>query len=244
MGDSTSQIAADSGAKSIKGTISAVAIMTLCNVLALFRVANITTSQRLLAIQPIGTVTEEAAMNGLWNTLPFILICGFMILMTFVLIASIPKKLLLKRSNSRWQAMTTAAAAVNCAFWPISCIQSANYEYAARTEAFRAAALRAAPLLSALDQYKTIEGTYPQSLNLLVPKYLEAIPDTNLAAYPNFEYRYSLEDHGTDDFSLWISCPVGGINFDEFVYAPDGNEEDEPHTDSYERVEDWIYVHE
>lgn len=232
-------------AKAMAGLLIPAAIATVFNIIAVVVAAKVNLTLRLLAVQPIGTVSEQAAKDGLWDTLPYILLCAFVVFVGLLLFGALLLILLIARGESRWRAAgTVAIAIVNCTLWPIGCRESGRLEYAARTDAFRAVAQRAAPLVAALEQYKLVESTYPPSLDMLVPQYLVAVPDTNLAAYPKYEYEFSSEIKNPRGYSLHVRCPVGGMNWDVFYYAPERDEDNKPHVDRLERIDEWIYVHE
>ena len=58
-----------------------------------------------------------------------------------------------------------------------------------RKAAFEAVAIRAQPLVEAIERFHKDIGKIPESLGQLVPEYLPSIPDTGMSEYPSFEYR-------------------------------------------------------
>jgi hypothetical protein len=54
---------------------------------------------------------------------------------------------------------------------------------------FQEAAMRAEPLIGAITTYTSTSGNPPDSLEDIVPQYMEQQPDTGLSACSDFEYR-------------------------------------------------------
>jgi hypothetical protein len=105
-----------------------------------------------------------------------------------------------------------------------------------RNRAMLAVAVRSEHLVKQIETYRKDNDQLPQSLADLVPKYLETVPDTGLAGYPEYEYNAD-----TDNFSLSIQTGRLG-EFDCFYYDPDppSNVSESNKT----RLGDWIYVDE
>jgi len=61
--------------------------------------------------------------------------------------------------------------------------------WAVRKARFHHAGKRAAPLLAAIRQYASDYGNPPETLSVLVPRYILEIPATGLREYPQFEYH-------------------------------------------------------
>jgi hypothetical protein len=101
-------------------------------------------------------------------------------------------------------------------------------------------------LVQALVRYRNDYGEYPDSLNRLIPGYLEEIPYTGMIAYPEFSYRKDRNDFQTNpgSYELRIDCTSGGINFDRFIYWPSETYPDRLQGNGVERIHKWAYVHE
>ncbi len=93
-----------------------------------------------------------------------------------------------------------------------------------QTASFHDLAERSMPLVKAVRAYEAAEGHPPKSLEELVPKYLDAVPSTGLAAYPAYEIHMGNESSMWKG-NPWVLCvPVGrGLNFDLFLYFPNQN---------------------
>lgn len=101
-------------------------------------------------------------------------------------------------------------------------------------------------LVQALAQYRDDKGEYPDSLDRIIPGYLEEIPYTGMIAYPGFFYRKDRNDIQTNpgSYELRIDCTSGAINFDRFIYWPSETYPDRIQDNRVERLYKWAYVHE
>ena len=75
------------------------------------------------------------------------------------------------------------------------------------------------PLIDALEQYHQTTGEYPESLDILIPKYLQEIPHSGVTMYPS--YTYSPREgykNKISSYYLYSSIPLPG--WDEFLYGP------------------------
>jgi hypothetical protein len=101
-------------------------------------------------------------------------------------------------------------------------------------------------IVHALVRYRNDKGEYPESLDRLIPAYLEEIPFTGMIAYPEFSYCKDRNDNqptpGSYDLRIW--CPQAGINFDRFIYWPSETYPDQIQGKVAERIRKWAYVHE
>ncbi len=107
-----------------------------------------------------------------------------------------------------------------------------------RTLRFRAAALRAAPVIRDLESSRSANGRYPDTVSL---------PPTGIAAYPSFRYRRAGSTEAEEKFEgyeLSVDCPSGLLNWDRFVYWPSKTYPDGLYGGRVERIGDWAYVHE
>lgn len=123
-----------------------------------------------------------------------------------------------------------------------------------RTLGFEGLAARSAPLVEAIHQYTDDSGSPPESLDDLVPDYLEKVPRTGVMAYPRYYYDVASSNglYGGNPWVLRIPTPTCGIGFDRFVYFPLQNYPDCRNNPSeyrryggwFERIGDWAYFHE
>jgi hypothetical protein len=71
--------------------------------------------------------------------------------------------------------------------------------------------VRALQVLDALEAYKKAEGTYPEKLEELVPKYLAEVPRPGIGLLGNEDDRFSYSNYG-DSYALefasvlWVQC--------------------------------------
>lgn len=91
-------------------------------------------------------------------------------------------------------------------------------------------------IVAAIKRYETERGAPPESLERLVPEYLDAIPMTGYSGHGEWEYR-------TSDDKSWSLCvaiygPIP-LDFDEFDYMPD--HDPTVGCRSFVRYQDWVY---
>lgn len=113
-----------------------------------------------------------------------------------------------------------------------------------RTAAFESLAARSAPLVDAIRQYETDHGRPPETLEQLVPDYLDAVPSTGLAAYPayHFDGKPNPEWFMRNSWVIFMHVSRPG-NFDRFVYFPNQQYPDEFDGCGLQRMGDWAYYH-
>jgi hypothetical protein len=111
-------------------------------------------------------------------------------------------------------------------------------------KAFVGVTRRAENLITAIEAYNSAKGFYPNSLDDLVPEFIASIPNTGLAGYP--EFKYSVAKPGTlfRTYEILVETPSGGINWDVFVYWPEGGYPDLFYGGVPELIGKWAYVHE
>jgi len=115
-----------------------------------------------------------------------------------------------------------------------------------RRAAFERVAQRGEVIIQAIDTYHTQESKLPESLNDLVPKYIDKIPGTGIRAYPMFEYEIpqTKDIYYRALYELRVKCPLGGSNWDCFVYWPSQDYPDYLYGGTTEKIDNWVYVHE
>lgn len=122
-----------------------------------------------------------------------------------------------------------------------------------RRAAFARVAQRGDVIIEAIESYRTKEGRLPESLDELVPKYLNNISGTGIRAYPEFAYRIpesrnkrykELYQKHEALYELRVYCPHPPLNFDCFFYWPSEDYPEYIYGGGTERIGKWAYVHE
>lgn len=120
-------------------------------------------------------------------------------------------------------------------------------EWKIRAHGFRQLAHRSKPLIEAIRAYERKYGKPPERLPALVPEFLPGIPGTGMAAYPDYEYDViAVKDNENcgNPWVLYVNTSSGFLNFDSFLYHPNGRYPEEGYGGVLERIDDWAYVHE
>lgn len=115
-----------------------------------------------------------------------------------------------------------------------------------RMNVFRALGERSMPLIDAIKAYEAQHGNPPDTLESLVPEFIEAIPTTGMAAYPEFELLSGEDAYMWMDNSwiVRIKTSSGPVNFDQFMYFPNQDYPEELASNRFERLGAWAYYHE
>jgi hypothetical protein len=115
-----------------------------------------------------------------------------------------------------------------------------------RMRGFHQLAFRSAPLVHALAAYTTDHGNPPETLNALIPDYIQKIPSTGMGAYPAYQYAAGDEARKWNDnpWVLSVETSRGFLNWDRFIYFPMQNYPATGYGGSLERIGEWAYVHE
>jgi hypothetical protein len=128
---------------------------------------------------------------------------------------------------------------------------SARISWLARRACVRNLAEHAVPLVAAVSHFAQETGHPPSSLEELVPHYLSAIPNTGLRGCPYFVYgALDGEDAGDADvrtggWELRVHCPRGMMDWDMFLFRPNGVFPERAHGGRVEPIASrWAYVHE
>lgn len=111
----------------------------------------------------------------------------------------------------------------------------------------RRAASTGLRVVEAIEEYRSTEGHLPTSLDELIPEHLGTIPATGMSAFP--EFRYSGPVSASDDDQLFASYELRvnlyrWMQFDCFIYWPEGNYPDALYGGGVEVVDGWAYIHE
>ena len=113
-----------------------------------------------------------------------------------------------------------------------------------RRAGLQKAANRAQPLINAIEQFEADKGRLPRTLPELVPQYLPRVPQTGMAAYPDYSYR---NDGPRDGFfqTYQLRVETGMLmKWDTFNYWPEGDYPPQMYGGRVERIGAWAYVHE
>lgn len=169
----------------------------------------------------------------------------------FAFLTAVPASLFfVMRSVWRWRDRPAATfdflRAVVCLLFAVGYIGISIWCSTRRTAAFARASVNGAPIIAALTDYHDDHGSYPNSLQALIPEYATTIPCTGLIGYPEFTYLNGYNDivAGADTYELRINCSSGGINFDRFVYWPSEIYPPTIQGNWTEPIGTWVYVHE
>ena len=180
-------------------------------------------------LMPVGWTLQSA---GVLFVFPFLIAAALVPISCVALLAP---------TTRAWGLRTLLPALV----WTLAILTALFGGQALRRARFEATAGRMEPLIRAIESHRAATGSDPESLEALVPARLPALPSTGLMAYPDVTYRR--RDSGDDSFiryQLMIPCSSGGINFDVFVFWPEGNYPDFLYGGGVERIGRWAYVHE
>jgi hypothetical protein len=129
-------------------------------------------------------------------------------------------------------------AAVLTSLWASPQIEHARLPSVLR-KAFLPVTRRGQPLIDAIESYRTDNGAYPESLDQLVPEYLESIPDTGLAMYPEFEYECYPP---SGEYEITVDTSHGGWDWDKFFYLSNGEYVEEYYNGTLIRVGSWAFL--
>jgi hypothetical protein len=127
-----------------------------------------------------------------------------------------------------------------------STIAGLRCTWSIRNDAFHRLAQRSNGLVTAIKNYERSRESPPPDLGALVPEFLDAVPGTSMAAYPEYQYLAGAmaARFEQNPWILVVPAPSGGINFDEFLYFPLQNYPQQGYGGWLQRIGDWAYVHE
>jgi hypothetical protein len=139
--------------------------------------------------------------------------------------------LVISRNIARAKARFAAAFFFLLAF--VAFAFACRVGHVVRTRGFEVIAVSGAPLIDAIEAYIADHAVPPDSLDELVPDYLNEIPRTGLAAYPEFIYYW----YRPDDY--WrVFVPVGSaLEWTQMVYSSSGQ-----YGRSWQRIGPWAIV--
>lgn len=176
--------------------------------------------------------------SDIWLWFALLLIIPLAVLLVAFSLAAVG---LIFRKTRRPAISTMAFCAAYCVVF-LACVWLAQ---SVRMHAMRHLAVRSRPIVNAIRQYEAYNGVPPAALADLVPKYLPAVPDTGMGAYPKYEYVSGQPSNWDENpWVLYVKTFSGGINWDIFMYFPKQNYPTVGYGEGIERIEDWAYVHE
>jgi len=132
--------------------------------------------------------------------------------------------------------------AAGCAVFVVLCYPCIKLSLTARRVAFARLATRSQKVVAAIASYERENGSPPESLQSLVPAYIDHVPTTGLPAYPAYEYE--VFPAAATAWELRVLCSSGFMNGDIFFFWPGGRYPASTGAGSVERIEDWAYLHE
>lgn len=133
---------------------------------------------------------------------------------------------------------------VCCSMFMCSVVVSVLIGRVVRRGAFAALAERSETLVEAVGAYSDERSGPPDSLEDLLPRFLSDVPQTGMAAYP--EYNYFVQREEMFDGNPWVlmvHTSTGPLNFDKFMYYPLQNYPPCRCGNRVERIRDWAYMH-
>ncbi|MFB3896809.1 MAG: hypothetical protein ACE14V_10975 [bacterium] len=131
-----------------------------------------------------------------------------------------------------------------------------------RHEKLAAATVKVQPIIAALQTYHAENKKYPNSLLDLIPKYLNAMPTSDLLGYPVIDYdkteyvpgmmnvpdrdesKNTWKRFYTGGYELRILPPSNSSNFDRFIYWPQKVYPKYMYNGAAEPVSDWMFIRE
>ncbi len=112
-----------------------------------------------------------------------------------------------------------------------------------RMYGFELAAERAQPVVAAVEKYVEVNGQPPKELTELVPDYLSHMPQ-KLPPLEIVTDEGKLAEYGDNSWALTALVSRAMMNWDRFIYVPDGKYPGNGFGGTLERVGGWVYVHE
>ncbi len=112
-----------------------------------------------------------------------------------------------------------------------------------RSYGFLLASRRAEPVVSAIERYEKEHGAAPVSVSVLIPTHLAALP----RGLPPLDIVSGTEAPKRFAGNRWVltaQVSTGIINWDQFMYFPNGNYPEVGYGGWVERIGHWAYVHE
>ncbi len=232
------------------GSVVPVLFVLVCGALLTGLLAYASFYLETCVYQPVGSISEDAANSAMWSAL-FLVLALMLVyfaarIVVPICLLAIPLTFLITSKKRTRRIVVTSLVCTALLF--VEAGTAFRVErlmvYRAFHDAFSQTALDAQPTIDAINAYEDAYGEYPANLESLVPEFLSEVPDTGLAGYPEFEYSVSDGETIFEDYQLLINTPSGGLNWDVFVYWPEGNYPDYFYGGNPELFGRWAYVHE
>jgi hypothetical protein len=128
----------------------------------------------------------------------------------------------------------------------ISVHMGVAFDRTIRLHEFEQLGERSAPLIAALEAFVDDKGVPPPSLVALVPEYLEQVPSTGMAAYPDYALLVD-NDHTGNAWALRVGATASPFDlhwFEKFVYLPNGAYDRYEAHGVYKPLGEWAYFYE
>jgi len=115
-----------------------------------------------------------------------------------------------------------------------------------RQHEFSRLADRSEGLITAIHSFVEKNQRPPQNFEELIPDYLAENPTTGMGAYPEYELIIPIDKelYGGNDWVLIVHCPLGMLNWDEFIYYPNGKYLKYDPGGYFQPIKNWAYYHE
>lgn len=132
-------------------------------------------------------------------------------------------------------------------------VKGYDIKWKARREACERISNRGNIIIQAIESYRKQEGKPPDSLEDLIPEYLDKIPGTGIRAYPYFEYKIPKDPYSNYEKKLYEEYNAVyelRVNFyrilswDCFFYWPSERYPEFIYSGGTEIINKWAYVHE
>lgn len=95
------------------------------------------------------------------------------------------------------------------------------------------------PVIAAIRGFEGDFDSPPSSLEELIPKYLDMIPESGLIAFPNIEYAQLSPKPGHWELMIKVARPNAAPS--EFVYRPGGGYGRSPSLWTTSTIDDWAH---
>ena len=187
----------------------------------------------LAAYYPVGSFLPPLPIMGLVGAVLGMVATAVALLVSGTILA-------IKRWN--WRPVALAATAVGAmAVGFVPGLWSFAY---AKHYAYQLLGQRSETLVKAIERFEQVHGVPPQALIQLTPEFLPSIPDTGMAAYPEYEYAWGAGPCPVNN--AWhLKVDAGEVlKWDFFFYCPKKNYTEEGWGGYNEVVGNWAYLHE
>ena len=135
---------------------------------------------------------------------------------------------------------------ISCVLYLLTCYASLRIGHKVYMYGFVRLAERSKPLIESIIKYEKDHRCPPDTLDNLVPDYLDKIPSTGMGESSEYEYKKLSKDtikdmYWNNEWQVTVEPPFQGLGWDNFIYVPKQNYPDHSYL---ERIGDWVYWHE